>query len=133
MFYQVDLTSTSTIIETAKRVIKKHGTPSILINNAGTGTAQTILSESESERRRVLEVNSLCHFTLVREFLAAMVERNHGHIVTIASTGSFYSQAQNVSYACSKASAMAFHEGFGQELRARFKAPKVRTSYVFAP
>jgi all-trans-retinol dehydrogenase (NAD+) len=59
-----------------------------------------------------------------------MTKKNHGHIVTIASTGSFYSQAQNVSYACSKAAAMAFHEGLGQELRARFDAPRIRTSYV---
>ncbi|KZM20375.1 uncharacterized protein EKO05_0006935 [Ascochyta rabiei] len=130
-FYQVNLTSTSAIIEAAAKIIKEHGHPSILINNAGTGTAQTILSESEPERRRVFEVNSLCHFTLVREFLPAMIERNHGHIVTVASTGSFYSQAQNVSYACSKASAMAFHEGLGQEIRARFNAPKIRTSIIY--
>lgn len=70
----------------------------------------------------------LCHFTLVREFLPAMVARNHGHVMTIASTGSFYSQAQNVAYASSKAAAMAFHEGLGQELRTRFNARKVRTS-----
>jgi all-trans-retinol dehydrogenase (NAD+) len=126
----MSLTSTSAIVEAASKVIEEHGHPSILINNAGSGTAQTMLSESESEKRRVFEVNSLCYFTLVREFLPAMVEQNHGHIVTIASTGSFCSQAQNVSYACSKASAMIFHEGLGQEIRARFNASKIRTSYA---
>jgi all-trans-retinol dehydrogenase (NAD+) len=126
----VDLSSSSAISEVAATIKQTYGNPSILVNNAGTGTAQTILSETESERRRVFEVNVLCHFTLVREFLPAMVDKNHGHVMTIASTGSFYSQAQNVAYASSKAAVMAFHEGLGQELRTRFNARKVRTSYV---
>ncbi|KAF2464415.1 NAD(P)-binding protein [Lindgomyces ingoldianus] len=127
----VNLTSSSEACDAATIIKSTHGNPTILINNAGTGTAQTILSESESERRRVFEVNSLCHFTLVREFLPAMIERNHGHVMTVASTGSFYSQSQNVSYASSKASAMAFHEGLGQELRSRYNARRVRTSIVY--
>lgn len=127
-FYRVNLTSTSAISEFAAIVKREYGNPSILIHNAGTGTAQTILSESESKCRRVFEVNALCYFTLVQQYLPAMIEKNHGHIMTIASTGSFYSQAQNVSYACSKAAAMAFHEGLGQELRARFNARRIRTS-----
>ncbi|CAG8160906.1 unnamed protein product [Penicillium nalgiovense] len=130
-FYQVNLASSSAISEFASTVKRDHGNPSILINNAGTGTAQTLLSEGESERRRVFEVNTLCHFTLVQQFLPAMIEKNHGHIMTIASTGSFYSQAQNVSYACSKAAAMAFNEGLGQELRARFNARRIRTSIIY--
>jgi short-subunit dehydrogenase len=122
--------SDSAISQVATKIKQEHGHPSILVNNAGTGTAQTILSESESERRRVFEVNCISHFTLVREFLPAMIERDHGHVITIASTGSFYSQAQNVSYASSKAATMAFNEGLGQELRARYDARRIRTSYV---
>ncbi|KAH9876858.1 hypothetical protein IAQ61_002219 [Plenodomus lingam] len=130
-FHQVDLSSPTAISTAATSIKASHGHPSILINNAGTGTAQTILSESESERRRVFEVNALCHFTLVREFLPAMIEKDHGHVMTIASTGSFYAQAQNVAYAASKAAAMAFHEGLGQELRTRFHARRVRTSIIY--
>lgn len=44
--------------------------------------------------------------------------------------GSYSVYAGNVSYTCSKASALAFHEGLGQELKHRYNAPKVRTTLV---
>lgn len=127
-FYNVDLSSPSAIAAAAAKVKQEHGHPSILINNAGIGVAKNILDENETERRRLFDVNVLAHFTLAREFLPAMIEKDHGHLVTIASMASFYTQAQNVSYACSKAAAMAFHEGIGQELRTRYNAPRVRTT-----
>ena len=56
--------------------------------------------------------------------------RNHGHVVTIASAGSFLGVGEIVDYTGSKASALAFHEGLTQEIRQWYKAPKVRTRYV---
>src|ERR1700712_2102913 len=67
---------------------------------------------------------------MVREFMPAMAKKNHGHIVTIASMASYVVHAQNVDYCCTKASAVAFHEGLSSELRARYNAPNVRTTYV---
>ncbi|KAB2573432.1 Dehydrogenase RED2 [Lasiodiplodia theobromae] len=127
-FYKVDLSSPSAIALAAAEVKLEHGHPSVLISNAGIGVAKNILDENETERRRLFDVNVLAHFTLAREFLPAMIENDHGHLVTVASMASFYTQAQNVSYACSKAAAMAFHEGIGQELRVRYNAPRVRTT-----
>jgi short-subunit dehydrogenase len=99
----------------------------VLINNAGIGTNKPIFSSTEAELRRVFEVNTISHFLLVKEFVPAMAKRNHGHVVTVASMASFLVHAQNVDYACSKASALAFHEGLGQELKSRYGAEKVRT------
>jgi all-trans-retinol dehydrogenase (NAD+) len=48
--------------------------------------------------------------------------------VTIASVASFVTVAQNVDYSCTKASALAFHEGLAQELKFRYGADKVRTT-----
>lgn len=100
----------------------------MLINNAGIVLFKNILDESDDERRRIFDVNIFAHFTLVQELLPGMIAKNHGHIVTVASMASFYTQAQNVSYACTKSAAMAFHEGVAQELRARYGANKVRTT-----
>jgi short-subunit dehydrogenase len=65
---------------------------------------------------------------MVREFLPAMIKKNHGHVVTIASMASFLVLAGNVDYSCSKASALAFNEGLASELKARYNAPEVRTT-----
>ncbi|KAK7700067.1 hypothetical protein SLS57_012235 [Botryosphaeria dothidea] len=127
-YHHVDLTSTSAIKTAIRQIKDDHGSPSVLINNAGIGIAKNILDEDDDGRRRIFDVNVLAHFKLVQELLPAMIEKNHGHIVTVASMASFYTQAQNVSYACTKSAAMAFHEGLGQELRTRYGAKKVRTT-----
>jgi all-trans-retinol dehydrogenase (NAD+) len=127
-FYEVDITSSENIHEAAEKIRKDHGDPTVLINNAGIGTNKTILDETETEMRRVFDVNTISHFLLVKEFVPAMIKRNHGHIVTVASMASFLVHAQNVDYTCTKASALAFHEGLGQELKSRHNAKKVRTT-----
>ena len=58
--------------------------------------------------RKTFEVNTISHFTMVREFVPSMIKNNHGHVVTVASAASYIVHAQNVDYSCSKASALAF-------------------------
>jgi short-subunit dehydrogenase len=67
---------------------------------------------------------------MVNEFVPSMIEKNHGHIITTASMASFISLGGMTDYACTKASALAFHEGLAQELKYYHKAPKVRTTSV---
>jgi short-subunit dehydrogenase len=112
----------------AAEIRKDVGEPTVLINNAGVGSATTILEGNEESIRRTFNVNTISHFIMVKEFLPAMVKKNHGHVVTIASMASFFTFAQMVDYACSKASALAFHEGLHSELRSRYNAPDVRTT-----
>jgi all-trans-retinol dehydrogenase (NAD+) len=100
----------------------------VLINNAGIGTGATILKGEASMIQRTFEVNTISHFWMVREFVPAMIKKDHGHIVTIASMASYIVHAGNVDYSCSKASALALHEGLSSELRACYKAPNVRTT-----
>jgi len=89
---------------------------------------RSMFSETEEQLRNLFNVNTISHFLLAKEFVPAMARANHGHVVTIASAASFCSYADQVSYCASKASALAFHEGLGQELRHRYHAPKVRTT-----
>jgi short-subunit dehydrogenase len=133
VFYKVDVTSTQEIQEVAAKIRQEVGDPTVLINNAGIGTGKTILDETDDQIQRTFEVNILSHFKLVKEFLPYMVKHNHGHVVTVASMASFACAAGNVDYSATKAGAHAFHEGLASELRARYHAPKVRTTYVCWP
>lgn len=67
---------------------------------------------------------------MVREFLPAMIKNDHGHVITVASMASFLALGEMVDYCCSKASALAFHEGLTQELRLWYKTKGVRTSVI---
>ncbi|KAJ6109940.1 NAD(P)-binding protein [Penicillium sp. IBT 16267x] len=108
-FYKVDLANPEAIKSIAAKLRSEHGL-------------------SESQIRRTFDVNILAHFLLVQEFLPAMVSRNHGHVVSVASLASFTTSAINVDYACAKSAALAFYEGLSQELRHIYKAPGVRNS-----
>ena len=124
------MTSTEGVKTFAEEIRKAHGHPSILFNNAGIGGEGTIIDEPEAMIRRVFEVNTLSHFLTVKEIVPDMIAKNHGHIITTASMASFVALGGMVDYACTKASALAFHEGLAQELRHYHNAPKVRTTVV---
>lgn len=131
-FYKANITDSAEIAAVAKTIRQNHGDPTVLVNNAGVGHDGTILEEPESKIRQTFEVNTLSHFLMIKEFLPAMVKANHGHVVTIASMASFVALGEMVDYCCSKASALAFHEGLRQELRYWYNAPNVRTRYVLS-
>lgn len=129
-FYQADVTSQSQIASVAAEIRRDHGDPTVLINNAGIGTGTTILGGDDRMVEKTFQVNTMAHFWMVREFLPAMIAKDHGHVVTIASMASYIVHAGNVDYSCTKASALAFHEGLAAELKARYKAPNVKTTVV---
>lgn len=77
---------------------------------------------------KVFEVNLFAPVYLVKQFLPAMVKRNHGHVVNVSSMAAFATQACNVPYACSKNGLLSFHEGIVQECRFVYNAPLVRAT-----
>jgi short-subunit dehydrogenase len=127
-FYKVDITNTDEISRLAKEVRSAHGEPTVLVNNAGISVCRPIFNETEKQLRNIFNVNTISHFLLAKEFVPAMAKANHGHVVTVASMGSYGAYCNNVSYGCTKASALTFHEGLAQELKHNYKAPKVRTT-----
>lgn len=126
-FYQADVSSTKSIAEAAAAIRKRHGDPTILVNNAGLSDYTTILDIPEKRLRQIFDVNIVAHFLMVKEFLPAMIRTGSGHVVTIASVASFVTVGEMVPYACSKAGALAFHEGLRQELIHWYNAPNIRT------
>jgi all-trans-retinol dehydrogenase (NAD+) len=126
-FYKCDVASSSSIKKAATEIRAKYGDPSVLINNAGVGYAETILGASEEHIRATFNVNIIAHFLTVKEFLPAMIKKNKGHVVGVASMASIVTISQNVDYSCTKAGVLSFHEGLRQELDHRYNARLVRT------
>lgn len=73
---------------------------------------------------------TLSHWHLAHEFLPEIVKRNHGHIVSVVSASAYMPLPQLGGYAAAKAAALSFNETLHGELRARYHAPKVRTTTV---
>ncbi|KAH8891513.1 NAD(P)-binding protein [Thozetella sp. PMI_491] len=129
-FYQLDLSKPAGIADVAAQIRQKHGDPTVLVNNAGVSPMKCLLEQDLEEIQKTIDINLVSNFALVKEFLPAMVSRNHGHVVTISSMRSFVVGNRGADYGASKAASLAFHEGLAQELRHQYNARKVRTSVV---
>ncbi|KAL2811213.1 hypothetical protein BJX63DRAFT_289849 [Aspergillus granulosus] len=129
-FHKCDITSPSAIAEVAATIRATMGEPTVLINNAGICSSRTILGSTEAQTRLQFEVNTFAHYWLAKEFLPAMIKRNHGMVVTVASQAGYTVTPNMVDYSATKAAAIAFHEGLGAELVTRYNAPRVRTVLI---
>jgi all-trans-retinol dehydrogenase (NAD+) len=63
-----------------------------------------------------MRVNALSHFWTVRAFLPSMLQKNHGHIVTVSSAGGMAGTSNLSDYAASKFAAFGFNESLRVEL-----------------
>jgi short-subunit dehydrogenase len=91
--------------------------PSLLVNNAGFGT-QGLFHETALDRQMEMHrLHVLATLRLSRAVLPAMVERNAGGIINVASVASFGRSAGNVSYCATKAWMAAFSDGLYLEMQ----------------
>ncbi|UVI36845.1 SDR family oxidoreductase [Brevibacterium spongiae] len=90
----------------------------ILINCAGIVTGKKLLDMDEATVRRVYDVNTMALYWTTKAFLPAMLERDHGSVVTIASAAGLTGVARQTDYSASKWAAVGFTESLRAELRA---------------
>lgn len=94
-----------------------NGAPDVIVNNAGAFLIAPAHETTMSAFRRVLDVNLVGPFSLVRRFLPQMLERGSGHLVTIGSIADHSTFPGNAAYAASKYGLRALHEVLRAELR----------------
>ncbi|KAM9329080.1 17-beta-hydroxysteroid dehydrogenase 13-like [Gastrophryne carolinensis] len=117
--YLVDCSKREEISAAAEKVKQEVGDVNILINNAGIIFCADLLSLEDRQIEKIFEVNVLAHFWTTRAFLPAMMRRNHGHIVTVASSAGFVGVPYLVDYCSTKFAALGYHKSLTAELRAQ--------------
>ncbi len=126
--YRVDLASKEETQRTAQQVIQELGGVDILVNNAGFVQGKSILDCDDEAVQRTFAINILAHFWTVRAFLPGMIQRGHGHIVTVASAAAFGGGPRMADYTASKGAAFNFDESLRLEFK-KYKLP-VKTTVV---
>ncbi|NXU54661.1 DHB11 dehydrogenase, partial [Turnix velox] len=114
--FVVDCSKREEIYSTAEKVKKTIGDVSILVNNAGVITTADLLSTQDQQIEKMFDVNILAHMWTTRAFLPAMMDNNHGHIVTVASAAGQLVTSFMVVYCSSKFAAVGFHKALTEEL-----------------
>ena len=100
----------------------------ILINNAGIVSGADLLAVPDAKIEATFAINVLALFWTCNAFLPSMIERNRGHVVTIASASGLVGVAHLAAYSASKWAAIGFDESLRAELRV--SAPGVVTTVV---
>lgn len=93
------------------------GTPDILINNAGIARFGNLLDMEPEEWKRVVDVNLMGTYHMLRTVLPGMVERGSGDVINISSTAGERGFATGSAYNASKFAVMGLTEAVMQEVR----------------
>ena len=87
-----------------------------LVNNAGFGTNGRFDRMALERELEEIDLNVSALVALTRLFLPAMVARNRGTIINVASTAAFQAVPYMATYAATKAFVLSFSEGIAGEL-----------------
>ncbi len=126
--YVCDVSDSEKVREKAQIVLQETDQVDILINNAGVVSGKSFLDCSEQEITRTMAINTMALFWTTRAFLPAMIQRNSGHVVTVASAAGLIGVAKLADYSASKFAAVGFDEALRAELKQ--KAPGVKTTVI---
>ncbi|XP_070533751.1 epidermal retinol dehydrogenase 2-like [Ptychodera flava] len=119
--YKVDCSSRDAVYKNAEMVKEEVGDVSILVNNAGIVTGKKFLQCPDNLVEKTMQVNAMAHFWTVKAFLPSMLNKNHGHIVSIASSAGLIGVTGLSDYCASKFAAVGFDEALRFEIGAMGK------------
>lgn len=114
--YVVDISKREQVYKAADVVRHEVGDVTLLINNAGVVSGTLLLETPDNLIERSFNVNALSHFWTTKAFLPRMIEKDHGHIVSIASLAGHVGITKLVDYCASKFAVVGFDEALRLEL-----------------
>lgn len=89
----------------------------LLINNAGFGLRGRVAELDAERQAEMVRVNCEAIVVLTRAFLPGMIGRDHGGVITVASTAGLQPLPYEATYGATKAFALNFTEALWAELR----------------
>jgi len=126
--YLCDVSDRHAIYDVAARVTAEVGPVDVVINNAGIVSGKSFLELPDEKIQATFDINSLALFWTAKAFLPSMLERDRGHVVTIASAAGLVGVSRLSDYSASKWAAVAFDESLRIELKK--SRSNVRTTVV---
>jgi len=122
-FTTVDVTSDKSVADWAVRVLKRHGAPDLLLNNAAVINRNAPLWKvSAAEFSSVIDTNLKGVAHVIRHFVPAMVARGQGVIVNFSSGWGRSTDAEVAPYCATKWAIEGLTQALAQELPAGLAA-----------
>ncbi len=113
--FAFDVTNSSEIENAAQQILQKHGTPDIIVNNAGIQRRHPLEDFPEAEFDEVLDANLKSAYLVSKAFVKGMISRKSGKIINICSLQSELGRATITPYAASKGGLKMMTRGMATE------------------
>jgi acetoacetyl-CoA reductase/3-oxoacyl-[acyl-carrier protein] reductase len=120
---RVDVADPCAVRAAAAHVTTEHGTPAVLVNNAGINVDRPFLELSDEDWCSVIDVNLSGPFHLTRAFAPGMLAAGHGVVVNVGATTGIRPRTNAANYCASKAGLLQLTKCLALEL-----APAIRVN-----
>ena len=120
---RADVSNPDTVAQVADQILTEHGTPRVLVNNAGRNIDRPFLEISDSDWRQVLDANLSGPFYVTRAFAPAMLQSGGGCVINIGATTAIRPRLNGANYCASKAGLLHLTKCLAMEL-----APTIRVN-----
>lgn len=129
--YICDLASEDALSKVLTSILAIHGTPTVVINNAGITHSQPITQLSPSQLTRLISVNLTSHLWMLHHLLPYMIRSGRsGHIVSTASVMGHTGVSHMIDYCASKHGVVGLHKALRYELDYCHRCPRIRTTLL---
>jgi 3-dehydrosphinganine reductase len=132
----MDVANNNDVQQKIKTAVEKFGTPDILINSAGIGTANYFENISYDQFDKAMEINVYGTRNIISAVLPCMKRKGGGHIVNISSMAGLIGMFGYTTYSTTKYALVGFSECLRSELK-RFNIivtlvcpPEVNTPFI---
>jgi NAD(P)-dependent dehydrogenase (short-subunit alcohol dehydrogenase family) len=126
MALQMDVADAASVQGGVEAVHQTAGFVSVLVNNAGVGTAGTVLTTQPDDFWRMMAVNVYGTFLVTRAVLPDMLQQHAGTIVNVASVAGLVGIQNRAAYSASKGAVLALT----RSLHADFHKEGIRVNAV---
>ncbi len=113
---QCDVSQNSQVQKMGEQVLDKFGAIDVLVNNAGFAIFGKVSELTIEQIESQMATNYFGMIYCTKRFLPAMLEKNSGHIVNVASVAASFGLPGIASYCASKFAMLGFSEGLKHEL-----------------
>ncbi|RMF18313.1 MAG: 3-oxoacyl-ACP reductase FabG [Gammaproteobacteria bacterium] len=115
----LDVSEAEQVAEFAKSVTADHGTPQVLVNNAGITRDNLALRMKDEDWDAVINTNLTSVFRLSKAFMRGMMKARSGRIINISSVVAAMGNAGQANYCAAKGGLEALTRSLAKELGSR--------------
>ena len=117
--YFCDISDFAATKELSDQVLSDFGGIDILVNNAGITRDGLILSMKEEDFARVIQINLIGAFNMIKHTYSNFMKKRSGRIINIASVVGLTGNAGQANYASAKAGLIGLTKSVAKELAGR--------------